>query len=289
MSKKERFQEAFFFLKKEGIFKSQIEVANAMDASPSNISSALAGNERVLTDSFLTRFARSFKQISLEWLLYEEGQMLTIAAPNFKSENTPQILESDTDKDIIEEQDKMTERIMELIRESQYTPKTFALESNIEVSLFEQKLKGKRVWSVADIHKICDTFNIRKSWLVDGDGQKFRATNDVLETIPALPSKYTKSQIEEILDNVDKQENDNKTLLNASELFTDQALRIEKFIVMLSDEISEVRSIKQELALQKEEKEELQKMLHDAIFALRSANKTNGPTLMAADDGDSNK
>lgn len=200
MGKKERLLEAYGYLKYEGVVRTQADVAKAMDAAPTNISSAFKGKESVLTDKFIVRFARAFSQISLDWLLNGEGSMLAVATPNFKSENIAQILESDTDKDVIEEQNKITERIMELIRESRHIPKTFALEANIELSLFQKKLKGQAAWSVADVHKICDTFNVRKGWLVDGEGQKFRVPNDVLETIPARPSKYTNAQIEELIE-----------------------------------------------------------------------------------------
>lgn len=187
MNKKERFKRAFSFLKYENVIKTQDDVAKAMGASRSNISSALNGKEGVLTDNFLMRFAKAFKQISLDWLLSGTEPMLT-ADFNFKAENTPQVLESIVDKDIQEEQEKMTGRIMELIRESQHIPKTFAMEADIEVSIFLKKLEGKAVWSVADVHKICDAFKVRKGWLVDGEGQKFRYPDEVLETIPARRS-----------------------------------------------------------------------------------------------------
>lgn len=191
MDKKERFKKAFSFLKYENVIKTQNDVAQKMGASRQNVSSALNGKDSVLTDTFLMRFAAAFKQISLDWLLREEGNMLTVA-PNFKSENMPQVLESVVDKDIQEEQTKMTKRIMELVRESQHTPKTFALEADIELSLFLRKLEGKAVWSVADVHKICDTYRVRKGWLVDGDGQKYRLPDEVLETIPARRSYDTR-------------------------------------------------------------------------------------------------
>ena len=187
MDKRERFNKAYNFLKYEGVVKKQEDVAIAMKASAANVSSALKGREKFLTDNFLMRFASAFKQISLDWLLSGTEPMLT-AEFNFKSENKPQVLESLVDKDIQEEQKKMTERIMLLIRESQHIPKTFALEADIEVSLFLSKLEGKRVWSVADVHKICDAFKVRKGWLVDGEGQKFRYPDEVLETIPARRS-----------------------------------------------------------------------------------------------------
>lgn len=187
MNKQERLNKAYNFLKYEKVIKKQEDVAKAMGATQSNVSGALNGRELVLTDSFLTRFANAFKQISLTWLLSGEGPMLTVA-PNFKSENIPQVLEGDIDKDVILEQQRMTGRIMELIRESQHTPKTFALEADIELSLFQKKLKGEAVWSKADVHKICDTYKVRKGWLVDGEGQKFRLPVEVLETIPARRS-----------------------------------------------------------------------------------------------------
>ena len=184
MTKKERFEKAFSFLRYEGVVKSQSDAAAKMGASRSSISSALGGNELFLTDSFLMRFATTFKQISLDWLLKEEGPMLTIV-PEFKSENTPHVFLSEDDRDVIEEQANMTARIMELVHHFGLTPNTFALKANIEVSLFHRKLKGQAVWSVADVHKICDTFKIRKGWLVDGTGQQARVPEEYLDQIPA--------------------------------------------------------------------------------------------------------
>lgn len=189
MDRTERFNAAYEFLRFEGVIKTQDDVARPMRAGRPNISRALKGEKKVLTDSFIIRFCNCFKQISLPWLLNGEGQMTEVVTPEFKAENTPQVMESDVDKDVIEEQIKMTERIMELIRESSHIPKTFALEADIEVSLFLTKLKGQKVWSVADVHKICDAFKVRKSWLVDGEGQKYRLPKEVLETIPARRSQ----------------------------------------------------------------------------------------------------
>ena len=111
MDKKSRFKKAFEFLKEENVIKTQKDIAVAMGAARSNISSALNGKESLLTDAFLARFSKAFKQISLNWLLNEEGPMLT-AMPDFKSENIPQVFESEEDKDVIAEQAKMTARVM---------------------------------------------------------------------------------------------------------------------------------------------------------------------------------
>jgi hypothetical protein len=192
MDKAERFNKAYEYLRFEGVVKTQADVAKAMKAGRPNISLALKGDKAFLTDKFLTRFASVFKQISLPWLLYEEGEMVAISVPEFKSENSPQVLEGSIDKDVIEEQAKMTARIMELMRESSHIPRTFALDANIEISLFLDKIKGNKAWSVADVHKICDTFRVRKGWLVDGIGNKYRLPQEVLENIPARQS-YDKS------------------------------------------------------------------------------------------------
>lgn len=200
MDKQERLRWAYDFLKDEKVISKQDDVAQAMKASRANVTNALNGKEHALTDRFLTRFANSFQQISLDWLLYEKGPMLTLKPFEFGTENTPQVLEGDTDKDVIEEQRKITERIMLLVTETGEIPKTFALKCNIELSLFLKKLKGQAVWSVADIHKICDTYRVRKKWLVDGQGQMARVPDEILETIPAQPSKYSNEQIEEFIE-----------------------------------------------------------------------------------------
>lgn len=88
MDKKERINKVFEYLRFSGVVKTQADMACAMGASRSNISSALSGKTDVLTDSFLERVARTFG-INEMWLLYGEGEMLkpttnsaTINAPN---------------------------------------------------------------------------------------------------------------------------------------------------------------------------------------------------------------
>ena len=46
-----------------------------MGASEPNVSSAFKGVEKVLTDKFLNRFARTYG-ISLDWLLTGQGEMI---------------------------------------------------------------------------------------------------------------------------------------------------------------------------------------------------------------------
>lgn len=78
MNRHERFKKAFHFLQGEGLAKSQKVVAERMGASEANISTALRkGDARVLTDSFLIRFASAFDgTFQVQWLLSGQGEML---------------------------------------------------------------------------------------------------------------------------------------------------------------------------------------------------------------------
>ena len=78
MSKKERFQKAFEYLKKYGIITSQSDIATIMGTYSQNISKAYNGDDRYLTDKFLSRFNTAFNNIfNTEWLLTGNGEMLS--------------------------------------------------------------------------------------------------------------------------------------------------------------------------------------------------------------------
>lgn len=77
MNKKERFNEAFAYLKEQGAIKTQKELAEQMGTTSPNVSSALKGVESVLTDRFIERFCLAYADIfNEEWLLTGEGEML---------------------------------------------------------------------------------------------------------------------------------------------------------------------------------------------------------------------
>lgn len=77
MSTTNRLNEAFQYLRSRGIIHSQKDLSDAMEATPPNISSALKGNPKVLTEKFIRRFCEAFNgMISYDWLLTGEGEML---------------------------------------------------------------------------------------------------------------------------------------------------------------------------------------------------------------------
>ena len=76
-----RLNEAFNYLRYNGLVSTQKDLSDALGSSPSNISKALKGDERVLTDNFLVRLSDAFSDISSTWLLTGEGEMLTSHDP----------------------------------------------------------------------------------------------------------------------------------------------------------------------------------------------------------------
>lgn len=76
-SPQNRLRIAYGELIKRGLVETQKDMALKMGASPSNISSALAGQASALTSRFFKRFNKAFDNIFDEaWLLTGEGEML---------------------------------------------------------------------------------------------------------------------------------------------------------------------------------------------------------------------
>lgn len=75
--KKERILLAYDYLRSKGFIHTQSDLAEKMQSNKVNVSRAMAGNERYLTDKFLKRLNNSFGGVfNEEWLLYGDGEML---------------------------------------------------------------------------------------------------------------------------------------------------------------------------------------------------------------------
>lgn len=85
-------------------------------------------------------------------------------------------------------------RIKSLIEESGLTLRKFAISVKLDVSNTTKKYNGDIPWTINDINKICDNMRIKKSWLVDGVGEKFKAPDEILDTIPVQPRKTNDSE-----------------------------------------------------------------------------------------------
>lgn len=76
MERSDRIKKAFEYLRFQGLAGTQDEVAQKMNRQRTNVSSALNGKERYLTDSFIRAFCKAFDVINPEWLINGEGEML---------------------------------------------------------------------------------------------------------------------------------------------------------------------------------------------------------------------
>lgn len=76
MTRAERINSAYNYLIWQKVISGQEDVAKAMSSTQPNVSQALKGVPRVLTDKFIRRFCNSFPVINVEWLLNENGEML---------------------------------------------------------------------------------------------------------------------------------------------------------------------------------------------------------------------
>ena len=76
MDTKERIAKAFEYLRFNHISETHAEVAETMGANRANVSAAINGNPRYLTNKFLNRFADTYSSyINKHWLLTGEGQL----------------------------------------------------------------------------------------------------------------------------------------------------------------------------------------------------------------------
>lgn len=71
-----RMQMAYNYLYNNGKVHSVSDLAIKMGRSRTSVSKALNGEKNYLTDKFLIAFTRTFVDISLDWLLTGEGEML---------------------------------------------------------------------------------------------------------------------------------------------------------------------------------------------------------------------
>ncbi len=76
MERSDRIKKAYEYLRFQGLAGTQDEVAQKMNRQRTNVSSALNGKERYLTDSFIRAFCKAFDVINPEWLINGEGEML---------------------------------------------------------------------------------------------------------------------------------------------------------------------------------------------------------------------
>lgn len=75
-----RLRKVFDYLVFRGAFKTQGEFAEIIAANKTNLSSAMNGNEKYLSDSLFQKICTAFPALNEEWLRTGEGEMLKVPA-----------------------------------------------------------------------------------------------------------------------------------------------------------------------------------------------------------------
>lgn len=91
MGRTERLKQTITFLKAKGEINLQKDFAEKLGISTSNLSSAIGGNVKYLSDSFFRRVQTTFPILSLKWLLNGEGEMVSPIAMKDNSSGIPLI------------------------------------------------------------------------------------------------------------------------------------------------------------------------------------------------------
>ncbi|MFA6718949.1 MAG: S24 family peptidase [Prevotella sp.] len=76
MERSERMKKAYEYLRFQGLAGTQEDVADMLKRQRTNVSSALNGNPKYLTDKFIEDFSKTFGTINPNWLITGEGSML---------------------------------------------------------------------------------------------------------------------------------------------------------------------------------------------------------------------
>jgi predicted transcriptional regulator len=151
-----RINRAVAFLKEQQVIETQNDIAERMAMNPRTVSQALHGDEKYLTDSFITKFCAEFTQINKNWLLAGEGDMYAHqnieqkGRNNFQQgQNTYGMSESIIDKmlhshqETIKNQQIQIDKQLDLLNEKEKTINKL-MEENKELQrklldLFEKK------------------------------------------------------------------------------------------------------------------------------------------------------
>lgn len=79
-TREERLRKVFDYLVFSGKIKTRQEFAEIVGTNKTNLSSAMNGNEKYLSDSLFMKVNSAYDDINLQWLLTGEGEMLKVPA-----------------------------------------------------------------------------------------------------------------------------------------------------------------------------------------------------------------
>lgn len=185
MNKKERLNEAVNYLKYKGIVKKQEDIAKKMKASRTNVSCALSGNEKVLTDNFIARFCAAYTEISYTWLLLGAGDMLSNLGKT------------------------VNDRIKDVLKIESVSLETLGERFGKDFKILQECIDNNVEPNEEVIKIFCATLNINEEWIKTGTGEIYETDQylvkkaalkkhmESLPTKPRLPKFMSEGHIEQ--------------------------------------------------------------------------------------------
>ena len=82
--RRERLCKIFDYLVYKGYFSTRADFAKEIKTNKTNLSSAMNGNEKYLSDSLFSKIHSTYKIFNLQWMLTGRGEMLTITDTNIE-------------------------------------------------------------------------------------------------------------------------------------------------------------------------------------------------------------
>lgn len=171
MSRQDRFKEAFRYLKNKGRVHTQRDIAEVMGASESNVSAALKGKERFLTENFLCRFAMAF-DINPNWLLFDKGEMLLQPIDNIKQQITTTIgdnsvvMKGDNNSNGLQETQALLHGVIKtfsdlLAKSEQRIDSTNQMVNTLSssVAMLSESINGLKETYIYHIDQVCESRN----------------------------------------------------------------------------------------------------------------------------------
>jgi len=135
MTKVERINAAYDYLVWRKIIKGQEDVAAAIGSTQPNVSQALKGAPRVLTDKFIRRFCNAYPTISVEWVLYEQGEMLRKTPQQEQLRPTPELSIIELAATLIKENEALRRQFSDAISEVRTLCEEMARERDALMSI----------------------------------------------------------------------------------------------------------------------------------------------------------
>lgn len=158
----ERLRKVFDYLVFSGVFTTRADFADAIGTNKTNLSSAMNGNEKYLSDSLFAKIHSVYDNISLQWLMTGEGEMLKVPATlTVYSPTAEEHKEMSEGVDLSVIPAEVVEEIKEEVRaeiveeiEPKFAPLEIARKPNLDTMEWIKKGSGRNISSTFNMMAI---------------------------------------------------------------------------------------------------------------------------------------